>query len=83
MTHTMTLHEDAWISDGPVYRSGPAIGYRVNGLPTGDEARISNFGGPGHADWRLLRISDGQSGGWAGHYDSAKTALAALQKECE
>ena len=82
MTHSLTMHADAWISDGPVYRSGPAFGYRVMGLPPGEEARISNFGGPNHANWRFLRTSNGKSGEWTGNYESAKDALAALQIEC-
>ena len=29
MLYTFTLHEDAWLRDGPVYAGGPVIGYRV------------------------------------------------------
>ena len=28
MTHALTLHEEAWTSNGPTYASGPVIGYR-------------------------------------------------------
>jgi hypothetical protein len=83
MTHPLTLHEDAWLSDGPVYRSGPAIGYQVTGMPAGEEAKLWNFGGPNHADWRLLRTSGGKSGGWTGHYETPQDALVVLQLELQ
>jgi hypothetical protein len=81
MTHSLTMHADAWISDSPIYKSGTALGYRVTGLPPREEARISNFGGPNHADWRYLRTSNGKSADWTGNYESAQDALAALQRD--
>ena len=44
MPHTFTLHEDAWLRDGPIFASGQVTGYRVGGMPDGKTARIANFG---------------------------------------
>src|SRR6266853_1817620 len=57
MLYTFTLHEDAWLRDGPVYAGGPVIGYRVGGMPDGRTARIANFGAPNANDWRIMRIN--------------------------
>jgi hypothetical protein len=79
---TLTIHEDAWFREGPVFAGGQVIGYRVGGMPDGKTARIANFGAPNRNDWRTMRISgDNTQGQWTGHYESAEDALAALQ-EC-
>jgi len=79
MQQTFTLHEDAWLRDGPVFASGQVTGYRVGGLPNGKSARIANFGAPTRNDWRIMRIAgnNGQAD-WTGHYESFEDALAAL-----
>ncbi len=82
MRHTFTLREDAWLRDGPVYKSGQVIGYRVGGMPDGKTARIANFGAPNRDDWRIIRITpDGTQTDWTGHYESVEDALAALQQD--
>jgi hypothetical protein len=85
MQHTFTLHEDAWLRDGPVFASGEVIGYRVyrvGGLPDGKTARIANFGAPNRDDWRIMRVSvDDTQAEWTGHYTSVEDALAALQQD--
>ena len=83
MTYPLMPQEDAWLSDGPVYKSGAAIGYRITGMPEGEEARIANFAGPDQPDWRLLRTSGGKSGDWSGHYETVQDALVALQMELQ
>jgi hypothetical protein len=80
MTHMLMLHADAWIAEGPVYASGPIIGYRVGGMPAGEEAKIQNLGGPQIPAWRVLRISNGQSSELEGRFESAEDALATLEK---
>jgi hypothetical protein len=81
MQHSITLHEDMWDRDGPVYASGPVIGYPVGGLPDGSTARIANFGGPNHNDWQIMRINaDNTQTEWTGHYENVEDALAALQQ---
>lgn len=86
MQQTFTLHEDAWLRDGPVFASGQAIGYgvyRVGGLPDGKTARIANFGAPNRNDWRIMRINaDSTQTDWSGHYESPEEALATLQRDC-
>jgi len=81
MPETFTLYEDAWFRNGPVYASGPAVGYRVSGLPNGKTARIANFGAPpDRNNWRIMWINaDNSQGEWTGHYTSVEEALAALQ----
>jgi len=75
MLDTFTLHEDAWLRDGPVYAGGPVIGYRVGGMPDGKTARIAN-------DWRIMRVNaDNPQSDWTGHYESVEDALAALQQD--
>ena len=82
MLYTFTLHEDAWLRDGPVYKSGPAVGYRVGGMPDGKTARMVNFGAPSRNDWQIMRINaDNTYSDWTGHYESIEDALAALQQD--
>jgi len=52
-------------------------------MPPGYQALIANFGAPNNADWKLMRIEEDVQEAWSGHYDSAKEALAVLQKEFE
>jgi len=81
MQHTFTLHEDAWLRDGPAFASGKVTGYRVGGMPDGKTARIANFGAPNRNDWRIMRINgDNTQTGWTGGYKSVEDALAALQQ---
>ncbi len=83
MLYTFTLHEDAWLRDGPVYASGQVAGYRVGGMPNGKTARIANFGAPNRNDWRIMRINaDNTQTDWTGHYESVEDALTALQQDC-
>jgi hypothetical protein len=80
MQYTFTLHEDAWLRNGPVFANGQVAGYRVGGMPDGRTARIANFGAPSRNDWRIMRMnSDNTQTGWTGHYESVEEALAALQ----
>lgn len=82
MQYTFTLHEDAWLRDGPVYAGGEVIGYRVGGMPDGKTARIRNFGAPNRNDWGIMRINgDNTQTDWIGHYESVDDALAALQQD--
>jgi hypothetical protein len=82
MQSSFTIHEDAWVRDGPVYASGQVIGYRVGGMPSGRTARIANFGAPNRDDWRIMRINgDNTQSEWTGHYGSVEDALAALQQD--
>jgi hypothetical protein len=82
MQYTFTLHEDAWLRDGPVFAGGQVIGYRVGGMPDGTTARIANFGAPNRNDWRIMRINgDNTQTGWSGQYESVDDALVALQQD--
>lgn len=82
MQHTFTLHEDAWLRDGPVFASGRVTGYRVGGMSNGETARIANFKAPNGNDWRIMRISTNNTQtSWSGHYGSVDEALAALQQD--
>jgi hypothetical protein len=82
MKFTFTLHEDAWLRDGPVYAGGQAIGYRVGGMPNGKTARIANFGAPNRNEWRIMRINaDNTQSAWMGPYESVEDALAELQRD--
>lgn len=52
--------------------------YEVGGLPPGERALISET--PTKGTWEILRINnDVHHGDWAGRYESAWNALAALQ----
>ena len=82
MQNSVTLHEDSWVRDGPVYASGQVIVYRVGGMPDGKTARIANFEAPNGNDWRIMRINaDNTQTDWSGHYESVEDALAALQQD--
>jgi hypothetical protein len=63
----------------PGGRQPTVIGYRVGGLPAGQQAHLSSRD-PGHS-WQVLRIRNGIQSDWKGEYASADDALAALQKE--
>ncbi len=78
---SFTLHPDAWIHEGSEYGRGEVIGYRVGGMPDGKTARIANFGGCTHDDWRVMRINpDNSQSRWTGNYESVEAALADLQE---
>ena len=82
MKYTFTLHEDAWLREGPIFASGQVTGYRVGGMPNGNTARIANFGAPNRNEWHIMRINaDNTQSDWVGPYDSAEDALAALQQD--
>jgi len=82
MQYPYTLHEDAWLRDGPVFAGGQVTGYMVSGMPNGKRARLANFGAPDLKDWRVMRINaDNTQTGWMGHYGSVEDALAALQQD--
>jgi hypothetical protein len=74
MNHSLTLHAEAWVTDGPRYASGPVIGYRVGGMPDGEEAKIQNLGGPETPAWRVLRILNEASSELEGSFESAEDA---------
>lgn len=81
MQGTLTIHEDAWLRDGPAYANGPVIGYRVGGFADGRTARIANFAAPNGNDWRIMRIrSDNTQSDWTGHFESFEDALDELQR---
>ena len=73
----LTKHEEDRISQGPVLGTGPVVRYKVGALPPGEEAALANFNGK----WKILRVRNGVQGQWAGEYQSADDALAALQAE--
>jgi hypothetical protein len=84
MKYTFTLHEDAWVRDGPVFASGQVTGYRVGGMPDGRTARIANFGAPNRDEWRIMRINtDNTQTDWTGNYESVESALEDLQRDFE
>ena len=84
MQQTLTLHEDAWLRDGPIFASGKVTGYqvyRVGGMSDGITARIANFGAPSGNDWRIMLINpDNTNPTWTGHYENVEDALAAIQE---
>jgi hypothetical protein len=53
--------------------------YVVIGLPACEEAWIARI----HGAWRILRSTNGVQGEWAGEYETAQQALAALEKELD
>jgi hypothetical protein len=83
MKYSFSVHEDAWLGDGPVFAGGEVIGYRVGGMPKGQTARIANFGAPNRNDWMIMRIEGDKQTDWADHYESADDALAELQRACQ
>lgn len=83
MNYTLTLHEEGWTGDGPIFASGPVFMYRVDGMPEGEEATIANYGAPHRNDWRILRIRGHEQSDWTGNYESAEVALAELQSQYE
>jgi hypothetical protein len=84
MQFSFTLHEDAWLGDGPFLADRQVVGYRVGGMPDGKTARIANFGAPYRNDWRIMRINaDKTISDWTGHHESVEDALAELQRDSQ
>ena len=84
MSVTLTKHEIAHSRVGPAAMGtkGPAIQYRVSGLPTEERAYIAKFGGfPCKDSWRVFHTKKGIDAHWSGDYKTADAALAALQKK--
>jgi hypothetical protein len=81
MTYTLTLHEESRV--GSVVKGGEVIQYDVGGMPTGEDAKITNHGTHDENDWRIMRIKGGKQSDWTGHHGSAKDALAWLQTVIE
>ena len=73
----LTMREVASLRSGLDYGTGQAYRYRVEGMPSGEEAIILES----DEGWRILRTKNGVQGDWPGEYKTADEALAALQKE--
>ena len=78
MTITLSKHEYMWFGDGGRLLNNSAIGYRIGGMPAGQEAYINHYGSSCLDDWQILRIENNVSSGWQGAYQSADDAFAAL-----
>ena len=84
MQFNFTLHEDAWLRDGPIFAEWPSHRIPCRWDANGKTARIANFGAPKRNDWRIIRINaDNSQTDWTGHFDSVEDALAELQRDCE
>jgi hypothetical protein len=71
----LSLHANWHSYEGPNLNSNrKPFGYRVLGLPPGQEADIVNI----HHRWQILRTIDGIAGHWTGQFTSAEGALAGL-----
>jgi hypothetical protein len=83
LTAPLTIHAIAWVGDGPDATERTQVTqYEVRGgLPPGEQAWIANFGAPYRHDWQLLRARHGVQTDWTGHFESAESALAALEEE--
>jgi hypothetical protein len=81
MLGALTVHEDAWLREGPIFGSGEVVGYRVGGFPSGRSARVVNFKAPNGNDWRIMLINgDNSQDAWLGHHESFQAALTALRQ---
>jgi hypothetical protein len=81
MHYTLTLHEDRWLRDAPIFASGQVTVYKVGGMADGSTARIANFGAPARNDWRIMRINaDNTQCGWKGPYESVEEASRRCRK---
>jgi hypothetical protein len=81
MKYALTLYENSWSGNRLDPTSGKVVGYRVAGMPQGEEAHIANFGTLDQSEWRIIRSNGGTEGNWTGHYESAEGALDVLRKE--
>ncbi|HEY2545750.1 MAG TPA: hypothetical protein VGI46_06785 [Candidatus Acidoferrum sp.] len=79
----LTLRKFASVRSGLVAGTGETYQYAVDGLPSGQEASIANMGSRNQPCWQILRRIDGVQGDWAGKYETATHALAALQGDIE
>jgi hypothetical protein len=74
----LSLHAKWHSFDGPNLNINRKVfGYRVLGLPSGQEADIVNI----KYRWQILRTVDSVQSDWAGQYRNADEALAALDKQ--
>lgn len=79
MRYTLTLHECFRGGEGPDMTKWASAGYKVHGLPSGEEAWIVDL----TRHWQILRMKDGIKGDWTGNYTNPEDALTVLQKEFE
>lgn len=71
----LTIHASAWLSRGcRTWGMGQAVRYEVEGLPTGEQVSIADFGGD-PLRWRILKIKNAVAGEWTGNHESAEEAL--------
>ncbi len=75
----LTLVPSIWTGDSPDPPAGIAIQYRVQGLPDGHSALISQKANTNPIRWEVFhKRSPDESGEWQGDYISTEEALAAL-----
>jgi hypothetical protein len=72
----LTLHEAEWVPGDQTAGSGRVCVYFVAGLPSGENAKIAEYG----QSWRILRWNDSWHGNWTGNYASPEAALEALRE---
>lgn len=79
---TLTMHEDMTFRKGQtIGQNSRAIGYKVHGLPPGEEALIRDYGPESRPQWRLLRTTNGVPSGPTGEYATVLTRWPRCQKE--
>jgi hypothetical protein len=66
------------VTDGPIYNSGHAYYYEVNGAPRELGYTIARH----HGGWRVGRIVNSLFG-WSGEFETPEAALAELQAEVD
>jgi len=73
----LTLQEAGWAGADQADGSARVSEYRVAGLPSGENAKIAEYG----QSWRFLRWNDSWHGNWTGNYSTPEAALEALRED--
>jgi len=84
MKYKLNLKAIAYSHDGLEYGTGPAILYKIQGLPEGENLLLRNVRPRfREGEWQVGDHTTGMVTKWTGTFKTAERALLQLQKEID
>jgi hypothetical protein len=84
MKYKLSLKAIAYSHDGLEYGTGPAILYKIQGLPEGENLLLRNVRPRfREGEWQVGDHTTGMVTKWTGAFKTAERALLQLQKEID
>ena len=84
MKYKLSLKAIAYSHDGLEYGTGPAILYKIQGLPEGENLLLRNVRPRfREGEWQVGDHTTGMVTKWTGTFKTAERALVQLQKEID